>query len=475
MRVSTFPTRIAGLRLLPAVLGLLLLPTSGWSEPPFPDPAGQLARARAANDNASVVELCRRQLKRAPGDSGTLREMFHAQLKLGDFGRAAETLARWSKLPVPAAVVAEARGDLAQAAGKACDDALAAWKEALAAKPDDAPALLGKIADALDTAGRWPEAVEAFRAFLKVNPDHAARTARLAVCLLNAGRPEEADRAALTAGRIDASDETVKAAAPIFDRLRPQLPLLHLLDEPLAASKAAGSGPPSARLDRALLYYRAGAYAAALEDARRAADDTGGRSVLARLLQGECLWKLGRDKEAAGLRVAKIEDARWFDDPRRCDRLRAPDELSGREDAAAAVRAHAARTLVLLAGNQPVLALEDAETAVRAEEKAGRRTADTEVVLAAALLRNDRPADALAAARRATTDDPKNPDGWALCGRLAQEAADFPAAVDGLSRALALREDAAWLRRRETCLRVLGRNSEANRDARRAAQLAASS
>ena len=77
-------------------------------------------------------------------------------------------------------------------------------------------------------------------------------------------------------------------------------------------------------------------------------------------------------------------------------------------DAAAVVRACATRAMLLLAGNQPVLALDDAEMAIRTEEKAGRRTADTEVVLAAALLRNDRPADALAAAQRATRDDPRN-------------------------------------------------------------------
>ena len=62
-----------------------------------------------------------------------------------------------------------------------------------------------------------------------------------------------------------------------------------------------------------------------------------------------------------------------------------------------------------------------------------------------------------------------------LCGRLEQEAADFPAAVDSLSRALAIREDAKWLHRREACLRTLGRNAEADRDAQRAAQLPATS
>ena len=473
MHLPELSVRPPALRWVLALLGLWFLPVSGRCDLPLPSLAEQLAQAQSDKDHDAVVELCRRQLESSPRDAKLLREMFRAQLEVKDFDRAAETLTRLGQVSPPSAWLAEARGDLAQAAGKPLDDALAAWKEALAAGPADVPALLGKSADALADAGRWQEAAEAYHASLRAKPDHAARTMRLAVCLLNAGHPEDADKQALAAGRIDAADKTVKASAPMFDRLRPQLPALRKLDEHI------DTGPqgviPYFQLDRALIYYRAGAYAAALADTEAATKDRGVGAVAARLLEGQCLWWLDREKEAVALRVAKIEDARWFDDPHRCDRLRAPDELTDKADATAVIRAYAARTMLLLAGNQPVLALEDAEMAIRTEEKASRRTADTEVVLAAALLRNDRPADALAAAQRATRDDPRNPDGWALCGRLEQEAAEFPAAVENLSRALAIREEAGWLHRRETCLRVLGRNAEADRDARRAAQLPASS
>ena len=455
-----------------ALLGLLLLPVGVQADPSPPGLADQLARARADKDNASVVEICQRRLEQSPDDPGTLQEMFHAQLDLKDTGRAAETLARLEKTHAPAAVRAEARGDLIQTEGKSVDEAVAAWKEALAAKPADAPALLGKIADALDDAGN-PDAVEALRAFLQVKPDHAARTARLAVWLLTTGHPDEADKAALTADRLDAADDTFKAVAPVFDRLRPQLPALRKLGERIAAKP--GAAVADAELDRAFIYYRAGAYHAALADARAILADTDARNVAGRVVGGQCFWRLGQDKDAVSWRVANLADTKWFDDPRRCERLRAPDELPANADTAAIVRTHAARAMTLLNANQPVLALDDAEKAIRAEEKANRRTADTEIVLAAVLLRNDRPADALAAARRAAADDPRNPDGWALCGRLQQEAADFPAAVDSLSRALAIREEAKWLHRRETCLRTLGRNAEADHDAQRAAQLPAAS
>ena len=454
-----------------ALLGglLLLLPVGGQCAPPPPGLADQLARARADKDSASVVEICRRQLEQSPGDPATLQEMFRAQLDLKDTARAAETLARLDKTSAPAALRAELRGDLAQADDKGLDDAVAAWREALAAHPADAPALLGKIADALDDAGR-PEAVEALRAFLRVKPDHAARTARLAVWLLTTGHPDEADKTALAANKLDAADDTVKAVAPVFDRLRPQLPTLRKLGERIAAPPTPG---PDARLDRAFIYYRAGAYDAALVDAREIIRYAGRPAVAARVVAGQCLWRLDKQKEAVALRVANLADTKWFDDPRRCDRLRAPDELPADAIATAIVRTHAARAMTLLDADQPVLALDDVEEASRAEEMAKHRTADTEVVLAAVLLRNERPADALAAARRAVADDPRNPDGWALCGRLEQEAADFPAAVDSLSRALSIREDARWLHRRESCLRAMGRNAEADRDAQRAAQLPA--
>ncbi len=454
------------------LLGPLLLPVGGHGALPVPSLIDQLARAAADKDSASVVELCRRRLEQSPGDVGTLQEMFRAQLDLKDTDRAAETLDRLDKTSAPTALRVEACGDLAQAEGKPVDDAVAAGREALAAKPAAAPVLLGKIADALDAAGRR-ESVEALRAFLRVKPDHAARTARLAVWLLVTGHPDDADKAALTADRLDAADETVKATAPVFDRLRPQLPTLRKLSERIAARP--GATVIDARLDRAFIYYRAGAYQAALADARAILADSDARNVAGRLVGGQCFWRIGQEKDAVDWRVANLENTKWFDDPRHCDGLRAPDELPADADPATVVRAHAARAMTLLDANQPVLALDDAEAAIRAEEKATRRTADTEVVLAAVLLRNDRPADALAAAHRAVADDPRNPDGWALCGRLEQEAANFPAAVDSLSHALAIREDTKWLHRRETCLRTLGRNAEADRDAQRAAQLPAAS
>ena len=474
MNLPKFAVRPLSIWRVVVVCGLLLLPAQVWSEPAAPSLAEQLAQAREAKDDASIVEICRRQLAQSPGDAGALREMFLAQLDLKDCDRAADTLAKLGKAGTPPAVLAEFRGDLAQTADKPLDEALAAWREALAAKPANTPVLLGKIADALDDDGRWADAAEAVRAFLKVKPNHAARTSRLAVCLLNAGHPEDADKQAVAAGKLDSADDTVKANAPMFDRLRPQLSALRKLGDRIAAYKP-GKNEPDPRLDRALIYYRAGAYAAALEDVQRITKETAGRSVAARVVQGQCLWRLDQGDEAAALRVAQIGDVRWFDSQPHCDQLRAPDQFTGKESDAAIVRAYAVRTMLFLGSNQPVLALEDAEKAVQAEEKAHHVTADTLLVYSAALLMNDRRSEALTTTQRALDLDPRNSEGWALRGRMEQEVANFPAAVENLTRALALEERAGWLRRREQCLRAMGQNAEADRDSKRIAQLTASS
>lgn len=468
-------------------------PPAAWAEPPAVPRSLQLVRAQAANDPAAVAELCRRQLDSPEGTTvaddprALLTTAFRAYLELADFPRATRTLERLGRtsgtLP---AELDDLRGDLARA-DKRPDDALTAWRAALLARPTDPAPILGKVADVLDAAGRWPEAAEAMRAFLKVRPAHAARRARLAVCLLNLGRAEDADREMLAAVRADAADETVKAAAPMFDRLRPQLPALRALETRIKAGRPPGANPTydvsagvktveSARLDRALLFLANGVNPPALADAAAVAESTGGNPASARLLQAEALRRSDREDEAVRLRVARLPNA-WFADRARFDRLRAADRaptLTGPE----AARTHLVRAAILLEADQPVLALEDAERAVRLRAEtvaAAPRSPEAEVVLAAALLRCDRRAEALEVARRATTLDPRNADAWAIRGRLEQEGgADLAAAVDSLSRALAIREEPRWLGRRETCLRTLGRTAEADRDARRLAGMPAS-
>ncbi len=467
-----------------AVLSGLLLASPLRADVPAPPLAEQLRRAQAANDSASVVELCRRRLSVPGVDSASvLQTLFRAQLAAGEYPGTKATLDRLEKTaPTAAAAVAEGRGDLALADGNHLDEALAAWRAAVAADSDNLVGVLGKIADALDGTERWEEAAGAFRAVLRLSPGHPARQARLAVCLLNAGHPADADREIQAATRADAADETVKAAAPTFDRLRPQLPVLKKLEERLAtgnlpgepgvqATKAGANTLQAVCLDRAVIFYRAGAFAAALPDAKRAYKSSG-KAMSSRLLLGQCLWQLDRGKEAAALGVAKMNDRKWFDDPARFNRLRDADDARWTSFLPGVVKLHTVGATTLLEADQPALALELARRASESNLLGKLHLDDPEVVLAVAELRNGHAAEALLAARRATEYAPGNPDGWAVLGRVEQETrADYDTAAEHLSRALALREEPCWLRRRETCLRTLGRNAEADRDAKRLAQL----
>lgn len=455
--------------------GTLLTFTASGQEPlPL---RRQLAAAQEAKDPATVVELCRRLLAgEARGDDGLLLLMAHAQIETKDFDRARQTLDLLEKAPTrpPAADVLAERGDLALAADRP-QDALAAWRAALDASPPpaDPSVLLGKIADQLDHQGDWPAAAEAFERFLRRRPQHAARRARFALCLLNLGRAEDADREIRAAAKLDSGDDTVKGLLPMFDRLRPDLPALKTLDAKLAAGPPPGSVAPnsgalsSLLLDRALLFLNAGAVPPALADASRALG-AAPISVAALLLKGSCLWRLGREAEATRLQVARTGSAGLFTDRARFDRLRTADTGRFANDQRLQAKAHAVCASELLAADQPVLALSDAAIAEKLNQGMNLRYAEAEVILAAALLRNDRPAEALDAARRATEQDPRSADAWAMLGRLEQEArADLAAAAGSLSRALAIREEPRWLQRRELCLRALGRTAEADRDRRR--------
>lgn len=495
-------------RLLSVALVALLTHTASraGAEPAVPPLAEQLARAREKKDQDSVLEICRRELEKPGADVPALLAIIcAAQIDLKDFPRANETLDHLSKAsPAPAAAaLAEMRGDLLHAEGKPLDEVLAAWRTAVTGDPADLPAVEGKIADTLDQAGRWEEAAGAFRAVLHHAPGHAARQARLAVCLLNAGHSAEADKEMAAAVKADADDETVIAAAPTFGRLRPQLPALRKLEARIAAGNPPGANSTddvsvgantleSASLDRALLLFQAQAYAGAALDAERAFHATEDTSLAARLLlaqalrqskgasgeseEGEETGPPEQEKRAVALGVAKTTDAKWFDDTDRFTRLRAADKAPRLNAAVPAARAFTVRATIMLAADQPVLALTEARRAHELNETGHLRLDDPEVVLAVAFLRNNQAAEALLAAKRATDFAPKNPDGWAILGRVEQETrADFAGAAEHLSHALSLREEPLWLRRRETCLRTLGRNAEADRDAQRLGQLSPAS
>ncbi len=469
---------------------LWLAAISARAATPEPAPAplrDQLAAAQAAEDRASVIEICRRMLAEPPQgklrtgiDTATLLEtLFRAQLAERDFARAHETLNRMeqsgARLP---GVVFELRGDLLLASSTLAvdtqDEATAAWRTALGASGADAASILGKLGDLADSRGDWPTAADWFAQFLKKRPNHVARRARLAVCLLNLGRFEEADKEIRAASAKDATDNTVKAALPLFDRLRAEAATLRAL-----GTKISSAPNDRARftplLERAHLLFVARALPAALADADRALAALPD-SRAAALLKSQCLWQLNRKDEAGRLGVSKMPLTGWLADRAKLVRVGnfdltlAANNPPGTDPAKLAAT-HAGRAVALLDADQPSFALPDAAAAA----KLNPRSVEATFVHAAALLRCNRMTEALAEARRATEVDPQSPDAWAILGRLEQEArADFQAAVADLTRALSVREEPRWLQRREHCLRAIGRTAEADKDARRLRELQSS-
>jgi tetratricopeptide (TPR) repeat protein len=458
---------------LPATPGNGLAATP--PEPPVASLRDQLIAAQAANDRAAVIEICRRLLAEAGKAKGAasanpsplLDTLFRAQLDEHDFERAGGTLDAMEKANArPAGAVGELRGDLALAAGKPVD-ALQAWRAALHAPGADTASLLGKLADLSDRRGEWREAVDGFNQFLKKRPGHVARRARLAVCLLNLGRLDEAEKEIRAASAKDATDATVKAALPLFDRLRTEAATLRAL-----GTKIATAPNDRARfaplLERAYLLFTARAFPAALEDSSQALAALPD-SRAATLLKSQCLWQLNRNVEAGRLQVGKMPASGWLADRAKFARLQGLDlTIAAPAEPAKLAAAHAGRAAELLAADQPFFALPDAAAAARLNP----RSAEAAFVHAAALLRCNRMNEALAEAGRATEIDPGSAEAWAILGRLEQEArADLTAAVSDLTRALAIREDPHWLQRRERCLRATGRTAEADQDARRLREL----
>ncbi|MBV9128367.1 MAG: hypothetical protein JO117_09805 [Verrucomicrobia bacterium] len=456
------------IRTLPLVL-LAALPPARGADPAVPSLRDQLRAAQSAEDTSALAEICRQLLtdpatgKPAhPADAAALtKTLIEAQISEHNIDQARATLARIESEHLhPPGTIAVWRGEIALAADKP-DEAIAAWRAALAAHLPESARFQEKLAALLRERGNWAAAADYYRQYLKPNTD-AAGHANYALCLLNASRLDDADREIRVANRLDATDSRVKSLLPIFDRLRAQAAALRALTAKLAtATGEAAAGP---LFERALIYYYVGANHAALRDVDAAlAADPGARA--AQLLKGRLLRVLNRDEEAVALHVAPAEPK--MDDLRR---LHALDTTvaAGPPDSAKVAAALAGRAAILLGADQPVLALDDAARAAQLNP----RNAEAIVVHAAALLRNERSVEALAAARRATELDARNADAWALLGRLEQDTrVDFPAAIDALSRALSIREELKWLQRREHCLRALGRIAEADRDAGRILRL----
>ncbi len=118
---------------------------------------------------------------------------------------------------------------------------------------------------------------------------------------------------------------------------------------------------------------------------------------------------------------------------------------------------------------QPNLALADAEAALAADPK----SAGAAVEASYALAKLKRAPEAYARIKEATELDPNFSTAWQYRGELEMEQGDFLAAIESLSRALAINQTAAALARREECYRQLGLLAKAEDDRKSLEKLSA--
>ena len=409
----------------------------------------QLDLAEKADDKASVVEIARRWSAASPDDPKALRRLVEVNLATDDPKRALAALEAAAKRPALAPAVVELRGDVAAANGKPAA-AYAAWKLALAAPGDAArrTAIWRKIATLGSNRNHFDWTVEALRNL----PASAEVKGQLAVALLQRGDFDAALAEMQAANRLDASAPNVKGNLPRFEALQRQLPAI----APVLARLKANPRDVDALGERAAWLALYGASVAALADAEAAAKlDPGALGVL--VLRGHLLRKLGRAEEAEALRVAAITDeARFLN--RLLPGLRATDAtLRTKRDAAAQAR----RAANLLAANQPLLAFEEATAALKLDPKSGTGA----LVAGEASSQLGHRAEAMRLAKLATENNPRDPEAWEFLAQLQRRRAELALAVGSFSEAIALSpKDADLLRARETCLRTLGRDAEADRD-----------
>ncbi|MEO6970545.1 MAG: hypothetical protein ABI217_06600, partial [Chthoniobacterales bacterium] len=109
---------------------------------------------------------------------------------------------------------------------------------------------------------------------------------------------------------------------------------------------------------------------------------------------------------------------------------------------------------------QPQLALADAQSALQSDP--GSAGAGAEASYALAKLKRD--PEAYEQIKRATELDPNFSTAWQYRGELEMGRADYLAAIESLSRALAINQTAAALAKREECYRKLGLLAKAESD-----------
>jgi tetratricopeptide (TPR) repeat protein len=419
----------------------------------------QLSHELRHHSYDKAVPIARHLIELAPQDNNIWKRLVQAQLGLHDLDGVKQTLAEWRKtVRSPTPRLDEYEGDLARESGD-LPRARQAWDKVLAAQPKNRR-VLEKIALLEQSEQRWAEAIALWSRLLKIRDD-ATGWINLAVCQRRLRDWDHAFQDLHRAQQLGSDDPEVQHWSKLFEKLSKFLDQIRELDAKVAAM------PDDAGLlaERALLLLRAG-------DPELAFDDCEMASALApwavrpKLFQAVALIALNRSNECERLSIRQ---------PLRLEAM-TPEflETMSRLDSAISVERtnpehFAGRSWQLNEIGQPMLALKDAETAARLDEKSASACAEVSY----SLMKLGRTKQAFEKIKRATELDPNLGSAWQYRGELEMAAGDNLAAIESLSHALGIQQTVAGLQKREECYRRVGLRARADEDHRALQQLTA--
>ena len=423
----------------------------------------QLAVAEDADDKPTIIELNRRIVAIVPSDSNAWENIAQGQFEIEDYDRLGQTLEAWQKaVKRPPAAIEDFRGDLAVKL-KDYANAERHWLAFLARKPSpgDVARIYDKLANLCADQSRWADCAS-YDAKAIAAEDSASRRVAHACVLLRLRQWDAAYADMAKANKIDSTDAEVKKWLPQFERLGEFLPQIRTLDAQIKKS----ANDSALLLDRARLFTLAKRPLLALDDCERAMK-LQPASMRARIQTAEALFDVGQPDDAAKLQVnsklARDKENQVSDQALR--ELSNEDTQIAQDPGNAEPLAARAKTLRDL--RQLPLALADARAALAINDK----LAAAHFEAARDLDALDQSKEALVHAVKATELNPNDGEAWYYRGVLEAERADFPAAIESLTRSLKLGETLEALRKRENCQRRIGRIDNANADLKRIREL----
>jgi tetratricopeptide (TPR) repeat protein len=399
-----------------------------------------------------AVELARRLLKLNPQDNGSWDRLVRAHFGLHDLAGAKQALEEWRHtVTKPSSNLDEYTGDLAFEQHD-LPAAVESWKKALSVDPKSIR-VLEKMARAEKTQQHWAEENTAWTTYLDVQESAMARINR-ALCRRRLHRWHDAFEDLKRAQKLAPDDPEVQRGGKLFEQMGKFLADIREVDAALAMSP----NDPGLLTDRALIFLRSADYELALEDSE-AATKLGPWAMRPKLFQAIALIDLGRSDECEQLAVQKFVRLETLTTEFLETISRLDSEISVERSNA---ELYVTRAWQLNEIGQPALALQDAENAVRLDQKSAGACAECSY----ALRKLGRVPEALQQIKRATELDPNFGTAWQYRGELEMERGETLSAIESLSHALDASQTVTALQKREQCYRRLGLLVKAEQDHR---------